>query len=408
MKASWADYTEGVFLENDPKRPAKYGRVRLVNPARRPTAAGRLRKGIKARTLITGFCGTDWELLRMGARGELDEKFPPGTRRLITGHEGVVYVPSQKRFAIVLIRGSTGYDPTRYEPGEFMFEYGCHKADGLMAVENYYHPDMLLKIPPKVLHSAKRMPLSLAKKLIYCDPYACALFTVERTIDVAEGHNFRLFRARGIPAAKARRMARERILDRVVIFGLGTVGVLLTLVLKKLIDPKRQRVVAVARSDGNSTKVKFIRKYSPVKYIQAGKTAAETSARILKALGGAASAFIGTSGNAIESEIAFQHEVLGHNAIFNSFSLGPVVRFDSMPFGFKHQLIFGAINFRQEHMERAIRELPFTPVDELVKMYELGELRRDPGKLIERVFTRDKGVIKGSTIWDSSLLDPDK
>jgi len=407
MKTYWADYTEGVFLENDPKRPAKFGRVRLVNPPRLPTATGRLSRGIKARTLITGFCGTDWELLRMGARGELDEKFPPGTKRLITGHEGVVYVPSQKRYAIVLIRGSTGYDPTRYEPGEFMFEYGCHKADGLMAVENYYHGDMLLKIPSKVLRPGAKMPLSLAKKLVYCDPYACALFTVERTMDVAEGHNFRLFRAAGKSAAVSRRMAREHILDRVVIFGLGTVGVLLTLVLKDLVDPEKQKVVAVARSDQSSPKVKFIRKYSPAKYVRAGKTAAETSAKILKALGGPATAFIATSGNPIESEIAFDGEVLGHNAVFNSFSLGPTVRFDSMPFGFKNQLVFGAINFRREHMERAIRELPFTPVDELVKMYEFEDVRRNPGALIERVFTRDKGVIKGAVIWDGSMLDLD-
>ena len=43
--------------------------------------------------------------------------------------------------------------------------------------------------------------------------------------------------------------------------------------------------------------------------------------------------------------------------LYNSFSLGPVVSFDTMPFGFKNHLILSSINFRQAHMETAIEIL---------------------------------------------------
>ena len=167
-------------------------------------------------------------------------------------------------------------------------------------------------------------------------------------------------------------------------------------------------MVAVARSPRTASKVKFLRKYTPAKYVQAGQTPEETSKRIVKALGGPATVFIATSGNAVESSIAFEHEVLGHNAIFNSFSLGPQVCFDTMPFGFKNQLIYGAINFRQSHMEQAIRELPSTPADELVKMYPFEDLRKGPSELIQRVFLKDKQVMKGAVVWDESMLDMKK
>jgi len=398
------DYTEGVYFENSERKSAGFGKVKLVNPPRRPTALGKVRKGKIARTALTGFCGTDLELLRMGRRNQLDEKFPAGTRRLIPGHEGVVYVPDENRYGIVLIRGSTGFDPTRYEPGEFMFEYGCHKADGLMARHNYFHPDMLLKIPSEILRPGRKIPLSLAKKLIFCDPYACSLFTVERMEDVAEGHNFRLYTERGKSADQARSLARRHIFDRTCIFGLGTIGLLVSLVFKRRLA-KGHRVVAVARSPRTSPKVKFLLKNTPVEYVQAGATPQETAKRIVRALGGPSTVFVATSGNAIESQIAFDLGVLGHNAIYNSFSLGPKVQFDTMPFGFKNQLVYGAINFRRQHMEQAIRELPTTPVDELVRMYPFEELSRDPGALIERVFLKDKDVMKGAVVWDESLLD---
>ena len=58
-------------------------------------------------------------------------------------------MPSENRFAIVLIRGGDSYDPTRYTEDETYFEYGCDGADGLFCDKNYFNPDMLLHLPEK-------------------------------------------------------------------------------------------------------------------------------------------------------------------------------------------------------------------------------------------------------------------
>ena len=87
-------------------------------------------EGIPVEPVIVGFCGTDHELMLMGRRGQLGPKFPAGTDRLINGHEGVVWVQSLNRFAIVLIRGVDSIDPTRYAEDKSYFEYGCDQTDG--------------------------------------------------------------------------------------------------------------------------------------------------------------------------------------------------------------------------------------------------------------------------------------
>lgn len=46
----------------------------------------------------------------MGLEGALAPKFPKNESRLINGHEGVVWVPDENRFAIVLIRGGDSFD----------------------------------------------------------------------------------------------------------------------------------------------------------------------------------------------------------------------------------------------------------------------------------------------------------
>ena len=66
--------------------------------------------------VMIGFCGTDNELMHMGSEGRLTAKFPEGTNRLINGHEGIVWVPSENRFAIVLIRGGDSYAPHASHP----------------------------------------------------------------------------------------------------------------------------------------------------------------------------------------------------------------------------------------------------------------------------------------------------
>ena len=140
-------YTNGTFFQNDSEKPIQYGRINLINPLRQRLRGEAPMTGIEAEPVFQGFCGTDYELMKMGAEGKLNAKFPAGETRLINGPEGVVWVPSQNRFAIVLIRGGDSYDPTRYTEDETYFEYGCDGADGLFCDKNYFHPDMLLPLP---------------------------------------------------------------------------------------------------------------------------------------------------------------------------------------------------------------------------------------------------------------------
>ena len=70
--------TTGTYLVNDPNRPLVFGEVNLINPPRPERRDLPLKEGIRCRAVMTGFCGTDWELMQMGRRGELEPKFPPG------------------------------------------------------------------------------------------------------------------------------------------------------------------------------------------------------------------------------------------------------------------------------------------------------------------------------------------
>ena len=108
----------GTYFQNDPERPLVYGEVELINPPRQRLRGEPLKEGVLVHPVLVGFCGTDHELMQMGRRGQLNAKFPPGQKRLINGHEGVVWVPSENRFAIVLIRGGDSIDPTRYTEDE--------------------------------------------------------------------------------------------------------------------------------------------------------------------------------------------------------------------------------------------------------------------------------------------------
>ena len=121
---------KGTYFQNSEDKPLVYGDVEIHNIPRRRLRGEEEKEGILAESVLVGFCGTDHTLMEMGRRGELNAKFPPGCNRLINGHEGVVWVPSENRFAIVLIRGGNSYDPTRYTEEENYFEYGCDQADG--------------------------------------------------------------------------------------------------------------------------------------------------------------------------------------------------------------------------------------------------------------------------------------
>ena len=395
--------TTATYFQNDPVRPLVYGEAEIDNRPRRRLRGEPEKEGILCESVIVGFCGTDHELMRMGQRGELSAKFPEGRKRLINGHEGVVYVPSENRFAIVLIRGGDSYDPTRYTEDESYFEYGCDQADGLFSDCNYYNPDMLLKIPDGYVQDGK-IDLEAAKKLVFCDPYACMLFQRERMEDLGEAHLFRVEMARRhCSEEEARKFARESLFQRTVIFGLGTTGMFIG-------DLLRQKypgadILFVGRSPASAPKVQFACEIAKARYLSTdGMTEAEQAAAIEKELGGKASCFIGVSGTDLEHRIAFSDGVLGCNGIYNSFSLGPKICFDTMPFGFRNHLIFGSINFRQSHMEEAIKLLLQSRYNEIVGLIDREEFAKDPIDAYEnRIYTKN-APMKTAVVWNPKYI----
>lgn len=394
---------KGTYFQNDPSHPIVYGDVEIENPPRKRLRGEAEKEGILAKTVIAGFCGTDYTLMKMGQEGKLAEKFPAGQKRLINGHEGVVYVPSQKRFAIVLIRGGNSYDPTRYTEEESYFEYGCDQADGLFSDENYYHPDMLLPLPEGIGADGK-LPLSYAKRLIFSDPYACMIFQRERMEDLGAAHNVRVVRAREkCSMIDAFQIAAKEIFDRVVIFGLGTTGLFLGDQIRR--HYPQARIVFVARSEEESEKVRLAKRWTGAEYVRnLYDTPKETARAIQEVLGGRATAFVGASGSAVEAEVALDAGLLGNNGIYNSFSLGPRLAFDTMPFGFQNHLIFSSINFRQEHMEEAIRLLVDSPFDEMVHLIDKEEFVKDPyDAYVNRIYAKG-APLKTAVIWNPDYI----
>ena len=393
----------GTFFRNDPDHPLVYGKVNLINPPRRRLRGEPEKEGIPVEPVIVGFCGTDHELMMMGKRGQLSPKFPEGQNRLINGHEGVVWVPSQNRFAIVLIRGGDSIDPTRYTEDESYFEYGCDQADGLFCDRMYVNPDMLLEIPDGHVRDG-RLDLSFAKKMVFPDPFSCMLFQLERMEDLGSAHLFRRTARRlGCGEEEARAAAKEEIFERTVIFGLGTTGMFIGDIIRQA-HPEA-RIVFVARSPEESPKVQFALRQAGGVYVRSSYDSNDAlAAAITEALGGRATAFIGVSGAAVEHEIAFTHRVLGCNGLYNSFSLGPKISFDTMPFGFENHLIFGSINFRQDHMEKAIRMLARSPYDQIVELIGRDEFASDPiGAYENRIYCKN-APMKTAVIWNQDRI----
>ena len=393
----------GTFFRNDPDHPLVYGKVNLINPPRQRLRGEPEKEGIPVEPVIVGFCGTDHELMMMGKRGQLSPKFPEGQNRLINGHEGVVWVPSQNRFAIVLIRGGDSIDPTRYTEDESYFEYGCDQADGLFCDRMYVNPDMLLEIPDGHVRDG-RLDLSFAKKMVFPDPFSCMLFQLERMEDLGSAHLFRRTARRlGCGEEEARAAAKEEIFERTVIFGLGTTGMFIGDIIRQA-HPKA-RIVFVARSPEESPKVQFALRQAGGVYVRSSYDSNDAlAAAITEALGGRATAFIGVSGAAVEHEIAFTYRVLGCNGLYNSFSLGPKISFDTMPFGFENHLIFGSINFRQDHMEKAIRMLARSPYDQIVELIGRDEFASDPiGAYENRIYCKN-APMKTAVIWNQDRI----
>jgi len=79
-----------------------------------------------------------------------------------------------------------------------------------------------------------------------------------------------------------------------------------------------------------------------------------------------------------------------------------------MPFGFKNQLIFGSINFRQDHMEEAIRILQNSHYDEIVELIEKEEFTADPiGAYENRIYSKS-APMKTAVVWNETYIDMER
>lgn len=399
--------TNATYFVNDKNKPIRYGEINLINPARKRLRNEPEKTGIEAQPVFCGFCGTDFELMKMGRECKLNAKFPFTEQRLINGHEGVVWVPGENRFAIVLIRGGDSCDPTRFTEDETYFEYGCDGADGIFCDKGYFNPDMLLHLPD-AYDGIRKLPLSLAKRLVFSDPYACAIFQHERMCDIGVAQNFRVELAKHkCDEQQAINLAYDSTFNRVVIFGLGTTGLFVGDQIRR--NHKNAKILFAARSSEKSKKAKFVKTNLDANYLStADMTESEIAKSIINRLDGAATVFVGTSGTELESRLAFEHGVLGCNGIYNSFSLGPKVLYDTMPFGFKNQVILASINFTQKHMEQAIGILCESNFDELVELIDKEVFISDPVCAYENRIYSKGAPLKTAVIWNKEYIDEEK
>ena len=73
--------TYGTYFVNDEKKSLRYGEINLINPPRQRLRGEEKKEGIEAMPVFCGFCGTDFELMKMGRQGLLDKKFPEGEKK---------------------------------------------------------------------------------------------------------------------------------------------------------------------------------------------------------------------------------------------------------------------------------------------------------------------------------------
>jgi threonine dehydrogenase-like Zn-dependent dehydrogenase len=252
------------------------------------------------------------------------------------------------------------------------------------------------------------MPLSLAKKLVFSDPYASDILQHERLSEISPPQNFRVIAAREkCTKEKAFEKAAEETFKNTVIYGLGTTGLFIGDQIRR--NHPDAKLLFVARSSENSDKVKFAKEVVKADYISvANLTQQEIADRIKAYFGSTASVFIGTSGDGIESRIAFEYGVLGCNGIYDSFSLGRKVSFDSMAFGLKNQVIFASINFTRKHMEQAIEILSKSRFDELVELIDREEFTQNPiDAYLNKIYSKG-APLKTAVIWNRDYIDGDK
>jgi hypothetical protein len=223
--------------------------------------------------------------------------------------------------------------------------------------------------------------------------------------DLGEAHWFRIEMAKHkCCEAQARKLAKDNVFERTVVFGLGMTGLFIADQIRRYHPDAR--ILFIGRSDENCKKVVFSKEIAKADYLcTAGLSEEETAEKIIEILGGRATMFVGTSGTDIEHRVAFQHKVLGCNGVYNSFSLGPVVKYDTMPFGFENHLIFGSINFRQDHMEKAIGMLAESRYDEIVGLIDREEFTADPIAAYENRIYCKAAPMKTAVIWNRDFID---
>ena len=233
-------------------------------------------------------------------------------------------------------------------------------------------------------------------------------FQYERMCDIGEAQNFRVELARyKCDEMTARKYAVKSTFERVVIFGLGTTGLFIGDQIRR--NQKDANILFVARSDESSAKARFVKEELHCDYLSTnGLTEQETAKAITDKIGGTATVFIGTSGTEIEHRIAFEQNVLGCNGIYNSFSLGPKVTYNTMPFGFKNQVILASINFTQKHMETAIKLLCDSKFDRLVELIDKDEFTKNPIDAYENKIYSKGAPLKTAVIWNKNYIDEEK
>jgi hypothetical protein len=76
-----------------------------------------------------------------------------------------------------------------------------------------------------------------------------------------------------------------------------------------------------------------------------------------------------------------------------------------MPFGFENHLIMGSINFRQDHMEKAIELLAESSYNEIVELIDRDEFAADPiGAYKNKIYSKS-APMKTAVIWTPKYIN---
>jgi len=79
-----------------------------------------------------------------------------------------------------------------------------------------------------------------------------------------------------------------------------------------------------------------------------------------------------------------------------------------MPFGFENHLIIASINFRQDHMEKAIEMLSVSNYDKIVELIDKDEFTQDPIKAYREKIYSKNAPLKTAVIWNEKYVDRER